>query len=108
MAAVLPAPIAPWSTRTVSMPARISMSLTSAPVMPAPMRGKAPELAGKEKEWINAPGGPLQLKDRKGMVTIVHFWTFGGINCKRNWPIYDRWAKIIAGLPVDIIVIQTP
>lgn len=97
----------PVSKMTVVVALGLVVQVAAA-VMPAPMKGKAPELAGKEKEWINAPGGPLHLKDRQGMVTIVHFWTFGCINCKRNLPIYDRWAKRFAGRPVEIIGIHTP
>lgn len=77
-----------------------------AAVLPISMKGKAPELSGKTKDWINAD--PIQLKDRQGMVTIIHFWTFGCINCKRNLPIYDRWAKKFAGTQVEIVGIHTP
>ena len=30
---------------------------------------------------------------RKGKVTIVHFWTYGCINCRRNLPTYNRWQQ---------------
>jgi hypothetical protein len=34
----------------------------------------APELKGIEA-WINSK--PLSLKDLKGKVVVLHFWTFG-------------------------------
>jgi len=34
----------------------------------------APEFK-KADEWINSK--PLQLKDLRGQVVVVHFWTFG-------------------------------
>jgi hypothetical protein len=41
---------------------------------PAEMHVPAPELQGIE-EWLNTK--PLQLKDLKGKVVVLHFWTFG-------------------------------
>jgi thiol-disulfide isomerase/thioredoxin len=67
----------------------------------------APELVGSH--WLNTPNGqPLRLADRKGKVTLVHFWTFGCINCKHNLPAYNRWAKEFAGKDVAIIGVHTP
>jgi thiol-disulfide isomerase/thioredoxin len=67
----------------------------------------APELTGDS--WLNLPkGSTLSLASRKGKVTIVHFWTFGCINCKRNLPAYDRWWKRFADKGVVVIGIHTP
>jgi peroxiredoxin len=67
----------------------------------------APELTGDS--WLNLPkGSTLSLASRKGKVTIVHFWTFGCINCKRNLAAYDRWWKRFAGNGVVVIGIHTP
>jgi peroxiredoxin len=67
----------------------------------------APELTGDS--WLNLPkGSKLSLASRKGKVTIVHFWTFGCINCKRNLPAYDRWWKRFATNGVVVIGIHTP
>jgi hypothetical protein len=41
---------------------------------PVAMKIKAPEITGIE-EWINSK--PLQLKDLRGQVVALHFWTFG-------------------------------
>jgi hypothetical protein len=41
---------------------------------PAVMKIPAPEIQGID-EWINTK--PLSLKDLKGKVVVVHFWTFG-------------------------------
>ncbi len=67
----------------------------------------APELVGTS--WINTPDkSPIKLSSRKGKVTIVHFWTFGCINCKHNLPIYTRWQKKFAHRGVEIIGVHTP
>jgi hypothetical protein len=41
---------------------------------PVAMNIAAPELAGIQ-EWINSK--PLTLKDLRGRVVVLHFWTFG-------------------------------
>jgi thiol-disulfide isomerase/thioredoxin len=67
----------------------------------------APELTGDS--WLNLPKGSSPwLASRKGKVTVVHFWTFGCINCKRNLPAYDRWWKRFADKGMLVIGIHTP
>jgi cytochrome oxidase Cu insertion factor (SCO1/SenC/PrrC family) len=41
---------------------------------PATMKIEAPEITGIQ-EWINSK--PLKLKDLRGKVVVLHFWTFG-------------------------------
>ena len=67
----------------------------------------APELTGTE--WLNTPKDePLKLGSRRGKVTVLHFWTFGCINCKRNLPAYTRWQKMFAKQDVQVIGVHTP
>ena len=67
----------------------------------------APELV--QGTWLNLPTATgLTLAARKGKVTIVHFWTYGCINCRRNLPIYDRWHQRYATNGVLVIGIHTP
>ena len=66
-----------------------------------------PELA--PGTWFNTPKGlPLKLSAFKGKVTILHFWTLGCINCRRNLPAYNRWRKKFEGKEVEIVGIHTP
>jgi peroxiredoxin len=66
-----------------------------------------PELTGDA--WLNVPqGAKLSLASRKGKVTIVHFWTFACINCKRNLAAYERWWRRFADKGVVVIGIHTP
>lgn len=76
-----------------------------APAQPIRMDQSAPELDGKG--WINS-SAPVRLKERRGKVTIVHFWTYGCINCKRNLPIYNRWHERFAPRDVAVIGVHTP
>jgi thiol-disulfide isomerase/thioredoxin len=67
----------------------------------------ARELTGDT--WLNLPkGSQLSLASRKGKVTILHFWTFGCINCKRNLSAYARWQKRFASKGVVVIGVHTP
>jgi thiol-disulfide isomerase/thioredoxin len=67
----------------------------------------APELVGDA--WLNTPEGkPVTLASRRGKVTILHFWTFGCINCQRNLPAYARWQKQFEKRDVAVIGVHTP
>lgn len=67
----------------------------------------APEFVGGP--WLNTAGhAPVTLASRRGEVTVVEFWTFGCINCRRNLPIYARWHKRFANQGVTIIGVHTP
>lgn len=65
-----------------------------------------PKLTGDPSLWLNTNGKPVTIK--KGKVYVVHFWTFGCINCKRNLPGYARWEKKFAGKNVQFIGVHTP
>ncbi len=65
-----------------------------------------PELTGP---WLNVPkGADPSLRARRGRVTIVHFWTFGCINCKHNLPYYAQWQQRFGKRGVGIIGVHTP
>lgn len=67
----------------------------------------APELVGAS--WLNTSrNAPVTLASRKGKVTIVHFWTFGCINCKHNLPSYSRWQNQFGKRDVAILGVHTP
>lgn len=72
---------------------------------PQALNYAAPELVGGP--WLNTEK-PIRLNDRKGNVTIVHFWTFACINCKHNLPSYARWQKQFSKKGVEIIGVHSP
>src|SRR5687768_3324415 len=47
----------------------------------------APELA--TGRWINSE--PLSLKDLRGRVVLIEFWTFGCYNCRNTLPFVKSW-----------------
>jgi len=66
---------------------------------------KAPELVGKQ--WLNTKA-PITWAERKGKVTLVHFWTFQCSNCLNNLPAVSRLDSKFKGLGVITIGIHTP
>jgi len=57
---------------------------TEAAENPFPNRHPAPELEGGV-EWLNA-SGPISVKDLRGKIVLVDFWTFCCINCMHVLP----------------------
>jgi len=71
-----------------------------------PGRVQPPEFDNIEK-WINSD--PLTIKKLKGKVVVVHFLTFGCINCKHNYPWYKAtWKEFKDNKNFMMIGIQTP
>lgn len=56
--------------------------------------------------WLQ--GGLLKLADLKGRVVVVHFWTYGCINCQRNYPVYKAWQEKYPADKVTVIGVHTP
>ena len=65
----------------------------------------APELRAVSA-WFNVR--PLTLEGLRGKVVVVHFWTFGCINCVHNLPHYQSWYEKFPKSQLEIIGIHTP
>lgn len=65
---------------------------------------EAPELA--RGEWINSP--PLSLKNLRGKVVLLEFWTFGCYNCQNTLPHIKEWHRKYSGAEFAIVGIHTP
>jgi len=52
------------------------------------VRVRAPDFSGGV-EWFNVPG-PISLKDLRGKVVLLDFWTYGCINCMHILPDLRR------------------
>jgi peroxiredoxin len=72
---------------------------------PAEEPRAAPEFA-RGTQWPQSK--PLTLASLRGQVVVVHFWTFGCINCVHNYPAYKAWHEQYAGKGVTIVGIHTP
>jgi thiol-disulfide isomerase/thioredoxin len=60
-------------------------------------------------QWFNTPGGkPLTMASLKGKVVIVDFWAYSCINCQRELPHVEAWAKNYAADGLVVVGVQTP
>jgi cytochrome c biogenesis protein CcdA/thiol-disulfide isomerase/thioredoxin len=67
--------------------------------------GPAPEIAGIGA-WINSQ--PLTISGLRGRVVLVHFWTFGCINCRNVQPYVKAWYERYAAAGLEVIGVHTP
>jgi thiol-disulfide isomerase/thioredoxin len=64
----------------------------------------APELAAGD--WINSE--PLKLKDLRGRVVLIEFWTFGCYNCRNTLPFAKRWDNNYREKGLTVIGVHSP
>ena len=70
--------------------------------------GAAPAFSGIQ-QWLNTPGGkPVTLASLKGKVVLVDFWAYSCINCQRELPHVEAWAKNYAADGLEVVGVHTP
>lgn len=57
-------------------------------------------------EWINSP--PLTMKQLRGKVVLVDFWTYTCINCIRTLPYIKAWNDKYKDKGLVIVGVHTP
>ena len=58
-----------------------------------PNLGRAPDFTGITA-WFNTPGNqPLTLRQLRGKVVLIDFWTYSCINCQRALPHVEGWYE---------------
>ncbi|MCP5809935.1 redoxin domain-containing protein, partial [Klebsiella pneumoniae] len=57
-------------------------------------------------QWFNSP--PLTLKDLKGKVVLIDFWTYSCINCQRTFPYLKSWWDKYKDKGLVIIGVHSP
>ena len=73
-----------------------------------PVLGRAPEFTGIES-WLNTPGDrPLTLRQLRGNVVLVDFWTYSCINCIRTLPHLRAWYAAYHRAGLEIVGVHTP
>ena len=71
------------------------------------MQPNDPAPALVQGAWIGNEK-PISLRDLKGSVTVLHFWTFACSNCAANMPRYNEWFDDFSAKGVKFIGIHTP
>jgi cytochrome c biogenesis protein CcdA/thiol-disulfide isomerase/thioredoxin len=70
--------------------------------------GPAPDFAGIQ-QWLNTPDGkPLTMASLRGKVVLVDFWAYSCINCQRELPHVEAWAKNYAADGLVVVGVHTP
>ena len=70
--------------------------------------GPAPAFSGIQ-QWLNTPGGqPVSLASLKGKVVLVDFWAYSCINCQRELPHVEAWARNYASDGLEVVGVHTP
>ena len=64
----------------------------------------APELA--TGDWINSE--QLRLKDLRGRVVLIEFWTFGCYNCRNTLPFVKSWHDRYREKGLTVIGVHSP
>ncbi len=64
----------------------------------------APELA--PGSWINSE--PLTLKNLRGRVVLLEFWTFGCYNCRNTLPYIKQWNERYGNQGLSTIGVHSP
>ncbi|MFD4543269.1 cytochrome c biogenesis protein DipZ [Streptomyces bauhiniae] len=70
--------------------------------------GQAPPIDGIGT-WLNTPGGqPVDLRQERGKVVLVDFWTYSCINCQRSLPYVKAWYRTYKDYGLDVIGVHSP
>lgn len=67
--------------------------------------GPARELVGIQ-DWLNSPA--LDLKDLRGRVILVDFWTYSCINCQRTLPYITKWDAQYRDKGLTVVGVHSP
>ncbi|MFD5814125.1 cytochrome c biogenesis protein CcdA [Streptomyces sp. NPDC127038] len=70
--------------------------------------GQAPPIQGISK-WLNTPvGRPVDLRQERGKVVLIDFWTYSCINCQRSLPHIKAWERAYKNAGLEIIGVHSP
>jgi cytochrome c biogenesis protein CcdA/thiol-disulfide isomerase/thioredoxin len=74
---------------------------------PLPVLGQAPEFTDTQR-WFNTDGRKLSLRQLRGRVVLIDFWTYTCINCIRTLPALEAWDARYRRHGLTIVGVHTP
>ena len=73
-----------------------------------PVLGRAPEFKGTQRWFNTANGKPLTLRELRGRVVLIDFWTYTCINCLRTLPYLTAWDEKYRDKGLTIVGVHAP
>ena len=73
-----------------------------------PMLGAAPDFTGNQHGSTRPAGGRSRLRELRGQVVLVDFWTYTCINCIRTLPYLKAWDARYRDEGLTIVGVHTP
>ena len=70
----------------------------------SPAAATAPEISAET--WLN--GEPVSMRELRGKVVLVEFWTFGCYNCKNVEPYVRQWHERYADQGLVVLAVHSP
>ena len=85
--------------------ARTESSNRPVTARPVAIGSLAPEIEGIAT-WINS--GPVALRESRGKVVLIDFWTYTCVNCIRTFPFLKLWQSRYADNGLIIVGVHSP
>ncbi len=88
--------------------AALTLSFAASPMggnIPASDVQAAPEFQNIDT-WLNSP--PLKLRELRGKVVLVDFWTYTCINCLNHLPYVKDWNQKYKDKGLVVVGVHTP
>ena len=73
-----------------------------------PVLGRAPEIRGTQRWFNTAAGRQLTLRELRGKVVLIDFWTYSCINCIRTLPHLKAWDERYRDAGLTIVGLHAP
>ncbi len=86
----------------------VGVSIPGVKTPSLPKLGFAPNFT-KTQQWFNTPGDrPLSIRELRGHVVLIDFWTYTCINCLRTLPFVKGLYATYHRYGLDVVGIETP
>jgi len=70
--------------------------------------GRAPDFTDTQRWFNTADGRPLTMRELRGRVVLVDFWTYTCVNCLRTLPYLKAWDARYRAQGLTIVGVHTP